>query len=171
MYGETSDEISNWRNVSQCAAANCRHVSTSTRYDSLWPSCLLLPAEPSAQQSWLAHGPASTCPVRRRLGRSSAVAELGSVSSNSHLVKSSIQAFFVLFAAASLLACSKKPQLNPLPKLAWPPLSEFAAVSGRPATTEDVSAGRAAFVLQEAGRSIGEPIDISVPQYAILRDV
>jgi hypothetical protein len=29
------------------------------------------------QQSWLAHGPASTCPVHRRLGRPSAVAGLG----------------------------------------------------------------------------------------------
>ncbi len=54
--------------------------------------------------------------------------------------------------------------------MTWPALSEFAFVSGKAATTEDISAGRAAFVLQDAGGPIGEPLDISVPQYAIYRN-
>ncbi|WP_147263241.1 hypothetical protein [Roseimicrobium gellanilyticum] len=54
--------------------------------------------------------------------------------------------------------------------MTWPPLSEFAFVSGRAATAEDVSAGRAVFVLQDTGQPIGEPINIIVPQYALHRD-
>ena len=43
-------------------------------------------------------------------------------------------------------------------------------MSGRAATAEDVSAGRAVFVLQDAGKPIGEPMAITVPQYALHRD-
>jgi len=85
-------------------------------------------------------------------------------------VKSSIRTFILLLAIASFPACSKKPNLKPLPKVTWPTLSEFAFISDRAATTEDVSEGRAVFVLQDAGKPIGEPIGIPVPQYAIHRD-
>ncbi|MEP7249482.1 MAG: hypothetical protein ABI787_06875 [Spartobacteria bacterium] len=71
-------------------------------------------------------------------------------------------------AAVDLLSCSRSGHDSP-PPVAWPPLSEFPAVSGRAATAEDVSAGRAVFVASDAGKSIGEPLSIALPQYAFQR--
>ena len=68
----------------------------------------------------------------------------------------------VTFAAS----CSKKSPSMTTPPTDWPSLSEFPAVTGRPATQQDVSAGHAVFVLQDSGRAIGESIPISLPQYA-----
>jgi len=48
----------------------------------------------------------------------------------------------------------------------WPDLKSVACVSGRPATKDDVAAGRAVFVLQDHGAPIGEAMKIEVPQYA-----
>jgi len=53
----------------------------------------------------------------------------------------------------------------------WPDLSSVQSVTGRAATAEDVQAGAAVFVLQSDGKSIGSPIGIDIPQYAIHTDV
>lgn len=52
----------------------------------------------------------------------------------------------------------------------WPPLAGFSGVTGRPATEEDVKAGRAVFVVTSSGVPIGVPLGIVVPQYALHRD-
>ena len=49
----------------------------------------------------------------------------------------------------------------------WPKLDEIAYVSGRVATEEDINSGAAVFLLQSEGISIGSPIDMDIPQYAI----
>lgn len=49
----------------------------------------------------------------------------------------------------------------------WPDLPTDGFLSGRVATAEDVAEGRAQFAIgSDAG---AEPIDIAIPQYAILR--
>jgi len=63
----------------------------------------------------------------------------------------------ILFASAILAAASE---------VSWPALSEFKSTSHKAATTSEVSAGAAVFVLQDAGKPIGHPIDIELPQYA-----
>jgi len=82
-------------------------------------------------------------------------------------MKPTLQCVFLVISGV-FLACNKKPLATP--NMTWPPLSEFPAVSGRAATAEDVSAGRAVFVLQDSGNPIGEPISMPVPQYALHRD-
>ncbi len=55
----------------------------------------------------------------------------------------------------------------------WPDLSSVQHVAGRPATAEDIRSGRAVFLLgmaPEADRSIGIPLDITIPQYAYHHD-
>ena len=71
-------------------------------------------------------------------------------------------------AAVGLLSCFRSGHHAAL-TVSWPPLSDFPAVSGRAATGEDVSAGRAVFVAADAGKPIGEPLPITVPQYAFQR--
>jgi hypothetical protein len=53
---------------------------------------------------------------------------------------------------------------------AWPDLPERAFVRGRPATESDVSAGRAAFVLQPQDGQMPTALRIEIPQYAYHRD-
>ena len=48
----------------------------------------------------------------------------------------------------------------------WPPLPKDGFIVGRAATTDDVEAGRAAFVAAQGGIVIGKPIPIKIPQYA-----
>ncbi|MDN3517518.1 hypothetical protein QWY84_07855 [Aquisalimonas lutea] len=48
----------------------------------------------------------------------------------------------------------------------WPPLPEDGFISGRAAEQQDLEAGNAVFVAAVDGVSIGEPIDIIIPQYA-----
>mgnify|MGYP003653720977 CR=1 FL=1 len=50
-------------------------------------------------------------------------------------------------------------------EIQWPALLTTGFVSGRVANTKDIEAGNAAFVAETGGRSIGEPIDILIPQY------
>ena len=50
----------------------------------------------------------------------------------------------------------------------WPPLPTKGFISGRPATDEDVAAGNAIFVLKAYGTYFGKPMDIVIPQYALL---
>ncbi len=54
--------------------------------------------------------------------------------------------------------------------IAWPPLAGIPCVSGRPATIDDVNAGRAVFVLQDGENAIGVPLAMLIPQYAIHDD-
>ena len=52
----------------------------------------------------------------------------------------------------------------------WPALPEKAFVANRPATQEDVDAGRAVFALARDGVVIGKPLDITVPQFALMNN-
>jgi hypothetical protein len=54
--------------------------------------------------------------------------------------------------------------------VAWPPLPEEGFITGRAATPEDVEAGRAVFALGDGESIIGNPIDITIPQYVWQRD-
>ncbi len=82
----------------------------------------------------------------------------------------------VMSSLLALLSCSKPtpapakatPSIpsSAVSEVTWPPLPTDGFVSGRAATNEDVKAGRAAFSLQSAGRVIGQPLPITVPQYA-----
>ncbi|WP_105053686.1 hypothetical protein [Psychrosphaera saromensis] len=49
----------------------------------------------------------------------------------------------------------------------WPPLSDYKYTSGRQATEDDINSGAAVFMLQIEGKSIGRPIDLLIPQYAV----
>ena len=51
-----------------------------------------------------------------------------------------------------------------------PELSEIKFVSGRTATEKDIAAGAAVFLLESDGVSIGSPLEIEIPQYAIHTD-
>ena len=73
---------------------------------------------------------------------------------------------YILFAAA-LIGCTKHTDTHmSSPPIHWPPLTDYPSVSGRAATTNDVAANRAVFVLESAGQVIGHPLDIKIPQYA-----
>ena len=48
----------------------------------------------------------------------------------------------------------------------WPPLSGIKHIKDRPATQDDVNAGRAVFAAVEKGKSVGKPIRMTIPQYA-----
>ena len=52
----------------------------------------------------------------------------------------------------------------------WPDLSTIKYVAQRSATESDINDGAAVFILQTEGVSIGTPLDINVPQYAIHTD-
>jgi hypothetical protein len=66
-----------------------------------------------------------------------------------------------------LSSCAKKEMTV---KYDWPDLSKYQATVGRAATTNDVKEGRAVFVLASQGLPIGNPIKISLPQYALHHD-
>lgn len=81
--------------------------------------------------------------------------------------------YTVLVIALALIvgvfaACRKRPVVTTTfnDPISWPSISGFLCVSGRAATKDDISAGRAAFLLQDAGQTIGEAIAITIPQYA-----
>jgi hypothetical protein len=49
----------------------------------------------------------------------------------------------------------------------WPALPTRGFVTGRAATQQDMADGDAVFVAEVGGQIVGEPLDITVPQYAI----
>ena len=51
----------------------------------------------------------------------------------------------------------------------WPPLPTGGFISGRPATDKDVIEGNAVFALRAYGAPFGEPLDVTIPQYAYLK--
>jgi hypothetical protein len=74
-------------------------------------------------------------------------------------------AFITLLAVAGLGGCSKEAPMSS-PHIQWPSLADYPCTVGRAATSNDVSTGRAVFVLQADGHPIGQPLSIKVPQYA-----
>ena len=54
--------------------------------------------------------------------------------------------------------------------MSWPELSTFKFVTERSATEADINEGAAVFILQTEGESIGIPMDIVIPQYAVHTD-
>ncbi len=58
------------------------------------------------------------------------------------------------------------PMNNSKEAVVWPALPKEGFISSRPATRDDIATGNAVFVLEAAGKIIGEPIDITIPQYA-----
>lgn len=48
----------------------------------------------------------------------------------------------------------------------WPELPKEGFITGRAATRDDIDNGHAVFVLEAAGKIIGQPLDITIPQYA-----
>ena len=51
--------------------------------------------------------------------------------------------------------------------IVWPDLPQSCFVSGRPATSEDVDSGCAAFLINVKGKAAGTPIELKIPQYAM----
>ena len=52
----------------------------------------------------------------------------------------------------------------------WPPLPSHGFIKGRPAQKEDVARGDAVFVAAVNNVVVGKPLNIAIPQYAVLRD-
>ena len=52
----------------------------------------------------------------------------------------------------------------------WPTLPTNGFVTDRAATEDDVSAGRAVFVLRSDGVLVGVPVNVKIPQYALHTD-
>jgi len=50
--------------------------------------------------------------------------------------------------------------------ITWPDLPKTCFVSGRPATSLDVDAGCAAFLINGKGQAAGTPNKLEIPQYA-----
>ena len=48
----------------------------------------------------------------------------------------------------------------------WPALPTRGFIAGRAATQQDMADGDAVFVAEVGGQIVGEPLDITVPQYA-----
>nr|WP_252121065.1 hypothetical protein [Pseudomonas petroselini] len=59
------------------------------------------------------------------------------------------------------------PTLAQADTIAWPDLPETCFVSGRSATSTDVDAGCAAFLINVKGKAAGTPIKLDIPQYAL----
>ena len=74
-------------------------------------------------------------------------------------------AFITLLALAGLSGCRKEAPIS-LQHIQWPSLADYPCTVGRAATSNDVSAGKAVFVLQADGQPIGQALSIPVPQYA-----
>jgi hypothetical protein len=53
-----------------------------------------------------------------------------------------------------------------LAEIIWPDLPKNCFVSGRSATSVDVDAGCAAFLINVQGKAAGTPIKVDIPQYA-----
>lgn len=51
--------------------------------------------------------------------------------------------------------------------ITWPDLPKTCFVSGRSATSLDVEAGCAAFLINVKGQAAGTPIKLDIPQYAL----
>lgn len=51
--------------------------------------------------------------------------------------------------------------------ITWPDLPKTCFVSGRSATSMDVDAGCAAFLINVKGQAAGTPIKLDIPQYAL----
>ena len=51
--------------------------------------------------------------------------------------------------------------------ITWPDLPKTCFVSGRAATSLDVDAGCAAFLINVKGQAAGTPIELDIPQYAL----
>lgn len=51
--------------------------------------------------------------------------------------------------------------------ITWPDLPKNCFVSGRAATSLDVDAGCAAFLINVKGQAAGTPIELDIPQYAL----
>jgi hypothetical protein len=75
--------------------------------------------------------------------------------------------FIAVLFAATFMGCTKhaETRMSPSP-IHWPSLADYPSISGRAATTNDVAANRAVFVLESNGQVIGHPLDIKIPQYA-----
>lgn len=54
--------------------------------------------------------------------------------------------------------------------VAWPDLSKVCAIKDRPATEMDVKLGCAAFVIKGKDDVAGEPLKLTIPQYALYVD-
>jgi hypothetical protein len=70
----------------------------------------------------------------------------------------------VAFGISAALAQTSPPASPPN----WPPLPATGFISGRAATDQDVADGNAVFVLKAYGGYFGKPMDIVIPQYAIM---
>lgn len=49
----------------------------------------------------------------------------------------------------------------------WPALPKTCFVSGRPANISDVNSGCAAFLIGGPEKSVGRPLNVQIPQYAL----
>lgn len=66
-----------------------------------------------------------------------------------------------------LAALAIAPTLAQADTITWPDLPETCFVSGRSATSTDVDAGCAAFLINVKGKAAGTPIKLDIPQYAL----
>lgn len=66
---------------------------------------------------------------------------------------------------AASSGCNSQAPMSSQP-IQWPTLTDYPCTTGRAATSDDVKAGRAVFVLQADGKPIGQALGIKVPQYA-----
>ncbi len=71
-------------------------------------------------------------------------------------------AAFLLVLGAAVTASAQTAPVN------WPPLPATGFISGRAATDQDVAAGNAVFVLKAYGGYFGKPMDVVIPQYAVM---
>ena len=78
-------------------------------------------------------------------------------------LRSSMKRPFALLLGAACLSTSAQ-------SVKWPALPRDGFLSGRAATEADVKAGRAVFVLEGNGTVVGEPLGITIPQYARFKD-
>jgi hypothetical protein len=76
-----------------------------------------------------------------------------------------------ILVAAVFIGCAKHTDIPAgASPIQWPSLAGYPFISGRAATTNDLAANRAVFVMQSDGQAIGHPLDIKIPQYAFYID-
>lgn len=68
---------------------------------------------------------------------------------------------------ALTLCLTLVPTLALADAIVWPDLPKTCFVSGRPATSQDIDTGCAAFLINVQGKPAGKPINVDVPQYAL----
>ena len=68
----------------------------------------------------------------------------------------------------SMLGSNAEITITPI--TTWPPLPTRGFIKGRAATKKDVEDGNAVFVAAIAGKGIGIPINIDIPQFGIWND-